>query len=231
MKILLVETSLLKLDANLLIESVRKNDGRLIIPRMKIQQANIPNKNKRVYNRRIMEREMSKLMESKRSSGSRGIIGELDHPASGGPTDGIVSLKNACLGVLDWSWRGDDVLGDVEIFKDMTPSKTGFGTPAGEILGNLILSGYTTGISSRGMGSIESSIDGDDPEIVEVQDDFELITYDGVSDPSSHNAYFKTVAESTDRSIKYESNHYTRANELIHEIICEISGVCSCNFK
>lgn len=214
------------MDRSTLLESARKNDGRLIIPNMKIQQADQPNKNKRVYGRRIIEREMARLMESKQQAGSRGIIGELDHPNTGGQTDGIISLKNACLGVIDWRWKGSDVIGDVEIFKDMTANKTGYGTPSGEILGNLILAGYTTGISSRGMGSIEQLQESDDPEIVEVQDDFELITYDGVSDPSSQNAYFRTIHESIDRSIKYQTNKYTMANELIRDIICNLSGVC-----
>lgn len=223
MKSLLIETSLIRVDRSLLIESAKKNDGRLIVRNMKIQQADAPNKNKRVYPRSIMEREMTKLMEGKKSSGSRGIIGELDHPSTGQSSDSVISLKNACLGVIDWHWNGQDVLGDVEIFKDMTSDKSGFGTPSGEILGNLILAGYTVGISSRGLGSVEMMTESDD-EIVEVQDDFELITYDGVSDPSSHNAFFKSIHESVGRN--YTSDKYTRANELIRGILCDISGVC-----
>lgn len=224
MKNLLIETALIPpVDRQMLIESAKKNDGRLIIRNMKIQQADAPNKNKRVYPRTIMEREMSKLMDGKRSSGSRGIIGELDHPSTGQSSDSVISLKNACLGVLDWHWKDSDVLGDVEIFKDMTPDKSGFGTPSGEILGNLILAGYTVGISSRGLGSVEMLSESDD-EIVEVQDDFELITYDGVSDPSSHNAFFKSIHESRNR--EYMVDRYTRANELLRGIICDMSGVC-----
>lgn len=214
MKQLLIETFPIRVEKSVLLESISKNDGRLIIPNMVIQRSDTPNKNRRVYSRRILERETGKLIENVRKAGARGIIGELDHPESN-----IVNLRNACLGVLDYRWSGNDQLGDVEILH----------TPSGRILREIIEAGYIPGISSRGLGSVKQLYESDEPDLVEVEDDFELVCWDAVSDPSTHDAYFKTVQpkfgntvnESVEQNIPYK-----KANLLMHDLICELSGVC-----
>jgi len=70
--------------------------------------------------------------------------------------------------------EGDDVYGDVELLD----------TPAGKILQSLVESGVTLGISSRGVGSTKR--DGD-RQIV--QEDFQLICWDFVSEPSTPGAF------------------------------------------
>jgi hypothetical protein len=207
---LLIETEIIKVDRTSLLESMHKNDGRVIVRNMVIQRADIPNKNRRIYSKNILDREMSRLMEGIKKTGSKGLIGELDHPDSN-----TVNLKNACLGVLDWRWKGNDLLGDVEVLN----------TPSGNILKEILLGGYVAGISSRGLGSVKQLYENDDPDLTEVQDDFELVTYDAVSDPSTHEAYFKEIREG--RKIKeIKNSKYIQANKLITQIICEISGVC-----
>ena len=213
MKGLLIDILPIKLERSQITESIGKNNGRLIIPNMVIQRADKPNKNQRVYPRSILEREMSKVMNGIKQAGSRGLIGELDHPESN-----VINLKNACNGILDYRWKGNDMLGDVEILN----------TPSGNILKEILLAGYVPGISSRGLGSVESVTDDYDSDVVEVQEDFELLTFDSVSDPSTHNAYFKEVVDRglhESRQVR-TSDKYDRANQLITEIICEISGVC-----
>jgi len=215
MKQLLIETLPIKIEPSILRESVSKNNGRMIIENMIIQRADTPNKNRRIYSRPILERETSKLIEGVRKLGNRGIIGELDHPESN-----IVNLRNACLGVMDYRWRGNDMLGDVEILH----------TPSGNILKEILLAGYVPGISSRGLGSVKQLYEADDPDLVEVEDDFELVCWDAVSDPSTHDAYFKTVQPSFKNTVhenyQRQSNPYQKANGIMQSIICDISGVC-----
>lgn len=215
MKQLLIETFPIRIEKSQLHESVRVNDGRLIIPNMIIQRANVPNKNRRCYPKHILEREATKLMESLRSAGNRGIIGELDHPESN-----VVNLRNACIGIMDIKWRGNDQLGDVEVLN----------TPSGNILKEILLAGYVPGISSRGLGSVEAAMYEGEDDVDEVQDDFELLTYDAVSDPSTHNAYFKTAKGSNSMHESYsreESEKSKKINQLLREIRCEISGICN----
>lgn len=212
MKKLLIETLYFKVERSSITESLRKN-GRLIFPNMKIQAADTPNRNERVYPKTILEREMTKVMEGVRTSGSVGLIGELDHPDSS-----VVNLRNACIGILDWRWSENNVMGDVEVLN----------TPSGNILKEILIAGYVPGISSRGMGSVKQLYENDNPGMVEVEDDFELVTYDAVSDPSTHSALFKSMTES--KKSKYhiipELDKHTKASMLIQDIICEISGVC-----
>lgn len=212
MKQVLIDTLPFRLEKNQILESISKNGGRIIVPNMLIQRADQPNRNKRIYRRSLLEREMAKVMNGVRQSGSRGLIGELDHPESN-----VINLKNACLGVLDYRWKGNDMLGDVEILN----------TPSGNILKEILTAGYVPGISSRGLGSVENLWEGEDPDVVEVQEDFELLTFDSVSDPSTHFAYFKEIREgrlTENLEITYKSKEKT--NRLISEIICELSGTC-----
>lgn len=213
MKKLLIETLAFRVEPQQLQESSNRNNGRLIVKNMKIQQADKPNKNKRVYGRNILEREAHKLFENCRKIESRGVIGELDHF-----DNSIINLKNACLGILDYRWKGNDMLGDVEILN----------TPNGSILREIISAGYVPGISSRGMGSVKELNEYD--ELVEVDDDFELVTWDAVSDPSSQNAYFKEIHEG--RQLKESYNKPARisnVDRLVQEILCEIGGTCCWN--
>jgi hypothetical protein len=213
MKQILIETLPFKVERSFISESIRKNGGKLIVPNMIIQRADTPNKNQRIYPKPILEREMTKIMEGVRSAGSAGLIGELDHPDSS-----VVNLKNACIGILDWRWNGNDVLGDVEVLN----------TPSGNILKEILMAGYVPGISSRGMGSVKQLYENDNPDMVEVEDDFEMVTFDAVSDPSTHSALFRSMNESRiRRSESYpELPKYQKASVLITDIICNLSGAC-----
>ena len=132
--------------------------------------------------------------------------GELDHPESS-----VVELKNTSHIIRDVWWNGKDVVGKVEILN----------TPSGRILKGLIEAGCTVGISSRGMGSVRQiREDG----TVAVENDFDLICWDFVSNPSTHGAFMKPVNEGVSRDSKV--NKYETANSIMRDIICEIGGYC-----
>ena len=92
-------------------------------------------------------------------------------------------------------WNGDVVEGVVEILD----------TPAGSILKSLVESSVKLGISSRGLGSTKKNSNGNDV----VQEDFQLVTFDFVSNPSTHGAFM--MAENTtldvDAERKFRINH------------------------
>lgn len=126
----------------------------------------------------------------------------------------VVNLKNACLGVLDYRWKGNDMLGDVEILN----------TPNGKILREIYEAGYVPGISSRGMGSVSELTE--DDGVVEVEDDFNLLCWDAVSDPSSHNAYFKEIREGKQLKESVSKYPQKKIDNLMQTIICSLSGNC-----
>jgi len=161
-------------------ESIKNNDGRLIVKGV-LQRAEAKNQNGRVYPRDTLVREAKKYAETQIKE--RRALGELDHPDSS-----VVNLNNVSHNVLEMHWKGDDLEGTVEVL----------GTPAGNILKELFKSGIKLGISSRGLGSVKEISEGDDKEdTVQVQPDFELIAFDFVSNPSTHGAFLSPQNEGT----------------------------------
>ena len=132
-----------------------------------MQKADTPNGNGRVYPQKVLHREVQnyqKLVKERRA------LGELDHPE-----DSVINLKNASHMVTDIWWDGQSVMGKVKVLN----------TPSGRILQDLVSSGVTLGISSRGLGSVHESSTG----AAVVEEDFQLICFDFVSEPSTPGAY------------------------------------------
>lgn len=186
-----------------LFESIKTNDNKFIV-KGPIHRADSLNQNRRNYPRPILEREAKRYSEI--NIAQRRALGELDHPESS-----VVNLKNVSHNILSLEWKGDELWGTIEILN----------TPAGNILKELFKSGITVGISSRGMGSVKQLSESDDA--VEVQDDFELLCWDFVSDPSVQGAFLKPITEG---KINNKKDKFSEFDNIIHEIICEMTGVC-----
>lgn len=207
MKQLLIEhVSTIQVPKSSLVESIQKNDGKLILRNVLLQRADTPNANKRVYPKRVLERELNKYSSKIQE---RRAYGECDHS-----NENIVNLKNVCQAIIDANWIGNEIRGDVQILN----------TPAGNIIKEILLAGFRVGQSSRGLGSVEP-LNEEDDEIVEVQDDFELVTLaDAVSDESTHGA--NMIVGENKLLIPNVNSKYSKANTLMREIMCELSGVC-----
>lgn len=195
-KQILVDYIPFRLSKEMIAESIKNNNGRLIVSGV-LQRADSANQNNRVYPRPILEREVKKFIESKVKQNR--ALGELDHPDSS-----VVNLANVSHNILEVKWAGDDVVGKVEVLN----------TPAGNILKALFEAGVTLGISSRGMGSVKQISE----DKVEVQEDFDLVAWDFVSDPSTHGAFLRPVNESLLKNIVH-TNPYEKINKIITDII------------
>jgi hypothetical protein len=138
-------------------------------------QANIQNRNGRVYPMEILEREVARYHQSYVSQ-SR-ALGELGHPD--GPT---LNLDKVSHLIKELYRDGNNFIGKAEILD----------TPNGKIVKNLMDAGVKLGVSSRGMGSLKENGNG----IQEVQDDFYLATAaDIVADPSAPSAFVQGIME------------------------------------
>ena len=177
-------------------ESVEKQ-GKLVIEGL-MQVAGDTNGNGRIYPRQILEREVNKLKKTTIAQGN--AFGELDHPDSP-----VVSLKNASHVITDLWWEGNNLMGRVEILN----------TPFGNIAAEIIKAGYTIGISSRGTGSVTETEDGQ----VIVNGDFDLVTWDLVSNPSVQKAFMKPVGNLNEGLLVKQSSHYTRLNSILDDIL------------
>jgi len=159
-----------------------------------MQKCDELNGNGRVYPRTVLEREVDnykKIVEDRRA------LGELDHPE-----DSVINLKNASHLVTDVWWDGGSVMGKVQVLN----------TPAGQVLKSLCESGVKLGISSRGLGSVTEN---QGKSIVE--DDFQLICFDFVSEPSTPGAYMMT--ENAQKSLDKIFTKGDRINRALNEVL------------
>lgn len=161
---------------NYVTEANEKGGGKSCYIEGVFMQGNVKNKNGRVYETSILERECKRYTEShiipKRA------LGELGHPA--GPT---INLERVSHMITRLERTGDDFAGRAKILD----------TPYGNIVKNLIVAGAGVGVSTRGMGSVKD-VDG----TIHVQPDFHLATVDIVADPSAPSAFVEGIMEGKD---------------------------------
>ena len=169
-------------------------DGGMILSGI-MQKADAVNGNGRIYPHKVLMKEVenyNKLVNDRRA------LGELDHPE-----DSVINLKNASHLVTEIWWKDKDVMGKVKVLD----------TPSGKVLQELVKSGVSLGISSRGMGSVR-----EDQNQTIVEDDFQLICFDFVSEPSTPGAFMMKEARD------YQNKVFTKAdriNRLLNEVLNE----------
>lgn len=177
-------------------ESKRLNGGKIVLKGI-LQKANTLNQNGRIYPLPILEREVrnyQKFIKENRA------LGECDHPDSS-----VVELKNASHIVREAHIDKDVCYGVVELLE----------TPSGKILQSLVESGVTLGISSRGVGSTRREGDYD-----VVQDDFQLICWDFVAEPSTPGAFMMKEGREVHRNdLKRQFNKSDRVDRILNDII------------
>jgi hypothetical protein len=203
MKNLLVDYIPFELSAEQINESLKENNGKLVVKGV-LQRANAKNQNGRVYPMEILQREAKNYSEN--FIVQKRALGELDHPDSS-----VVNLQNVSHNITEMHFEGENLLGTVEILT----------TPSGNILRELFKNGIKLGISSRGMGSVETVQEADGQQAVKVGDDFELIAFDFVSNPSTHGAFMYPLQENVDKSQTQgrTCGQYCKAEDLINKII------------
>jgi hypothetical protein len=202
-KSLLIDYTEFKVTPQMITESEKANDGRVIVSGV-LQRANAMNQNGRVYPKDILAREVANYVKVQVAENR--ALGELDHPESS-----IVNLQNVSHNIRKVWWRGDDVMGEVEVL----------GTPSGNILKELLRAGIKLGISSRGLGSVKELGEG----TVAVEDDFELVCWDFVSNPSTHGAFMRP--DQVNESVSKKVNKYSKVENIINQMLCDITCKCS----
>jgi hypothetical protein len=174
--------------AEMISESKDTHEGKILLKGV-LQRCNTLNQNGRIYPKSVLQREVTnyqKFIQENRA------LGECDHPDSS-----VVELKNVSHIVRSASMDGDNVTGVIEILN----------TPSGNILKSLIEAGVTLGISSRGVGSTRS-----EGSTQVVQDDFQLICFDMVSEPSTPGAFM--LREGKDISNDDLDRHFNNSDKI-----------------
>lgn len=193
-KKLLVEYSPLDMNE---VEVALGGDPEVVRVKALLQQANGTNQNGRVYPKEVLMREVNKYIRE--FVQQRRALGELDHPEST-----VISVKNVSHNIVEMHWEGDQLVGTLEILP----------TPMGNVVKNLLKNRIQLGVSSRGVGSVKEISEG----VVEVEDDFQLLGWDIVSNPSVPGAFLHEGVMDALKVAKQD-----RINELVRTFFEDIA--------
>ncbi len=202
-KKLLMECITFQADERMLRESANHPNQPFTVQGV-LQRKGKKNQNGRIYPDEVLIREANKYAST--FIADRRAMGELDHPESS-----VVNLKNVSHMVTEMHWQGDDLVGTVEVLT----------TPNGNILRELFRNGVKLGISSRGLGTLKKISENS----AIVGDDFELIAFDFVSNPSTQGAFMApTGAIPLAEGIVQNpvTHRWERTDDIIRNILCEI---------
>ena len=156
------------------ITEAKENGGKSYKIKGIFLQADIKNRNGRVYPMEVLEKEVGRY--NKKFINEKRAYGELGHPD--GPT---VNLERVSHMVTELYPDGKNFIGEAKIME----------TPMGKIVKSLMNEGGKLGVSSRGMGSLDQKNGAN-----YVRDDFYLATAaDIVADPSAPNAFVEGIME------------------------------------
>ena len=183
-------------------EAIGDRSSKLIVSGI-LQRANKFNQNFRRYPLDVLKEQAA--VYKRTFIAENRAMGELDHPETN-----VVELKHVSHNVLDLWWEGENLMGKLEILN----------TPYGNIAKEILKSGIRLGISSRGMGSVQELGEGK----VEVQDDFEFVCWDLVSNPSTQGAFVGVQLKEGKASVNRNSTivvppQYAKTYSIIDDII------------
>jgi len=175
-------------------EKRRVAEGSLCILSGVMQMSETQNGNGRIYPHAILEREVTNYMTMVEE---RRALGELDHPDTS-----VINLANASHLVTKIWMEDNKCMGKIEVLN----------TPSGKVLQELVNAGCKLGISSRGMGSVSES-----NGVTMVEDDFQLICFDMVSDPSTPGAFMMTEAKDLSNTLTKEDTVRKQIDNFLYK--------------
>ena len=146
------------------------------------QKYGIENANGRIYPEDVLKREVTKYLEKIRE---RRALGELNHPS-----ESVIDLSRVGINIVDFHWEGHTLIGKLEVITSPGFRKYGIISCQGDQIANLLLQGYKIGVSSRGLGTVTNKMG-----VLYVADDYEIVCWDVVSDPSTPGAWISTKGE------------------------------------
>lgn len=165
-------------EVNTIKQSIQKNNGKLFLTG-RIQWADHLNGNQRYYPKHILQRQIKKYQQKIKNNMA---YGECDHPSND-----IVSLSNVAFIMKQIHWSGDEVIGTIMLTSNSV----------GRDMQALVQDGCTLSISSRGLGSLKRTDKGD-----QVQDDFQIVSWDLVVQPSTPGASFVNQNKSIQKKLQ-----------------------------
>lgn len=176
-----------------------------------LQKFDTKNANGRIYPESVLKREVEKYQKM---VSEKMALGELNHPA-----ESTIDLGRISHNIVEMHWEGKTLVGKIELNVTEGFRKYGIVSTCGDHAAQLLLMGFRIGVSSRGVGSVEQRLGQ-----YYVGDDFELISVDIVSSPSTPGAY---IGNPEYLQQYVENNEANKLKPSINEKISKIKQVLS----
>ncbi len=175
------------------------------------QKFGIKNANGRIYPEAILKREVEKYINERVRV--RASVGALDHPESS-----TLSGHDVSHVITNLQWQGHTLIGEMELHLSPGYRRYGIASTSGDLAANMVLDNILIGVSSRGIGSVDERFG-----VLEVGDDFELIGWDIVLEPSTPNAY---IGRNLQDLMQYVESNETREDKpMVNEKIDRINKI------
>ena len=167
------------------------------------QKFGIENANGRIYPEHILKREVEKyqkLIQERRA------IGELNHPS-----ESVIDLSRVAMNIIELHWEGHTLVGQLEILVSEAFRRYGLICCQADMAAHLLLRNIKIGVSSRGLGTVTQKMG-----VLYVADDYEIVCWDIVSEPSTPNAWISDSYEQIKQYVEVKNN---TSNDLLFEKI------------
>ena len=169
-------------DNKKLFEDINSNTGddfhcpRHFIVSAVFQKYGVENANGRIYPEHVLKKEVERYMTKINESRA---IGELNHPS-----ESVIDLSRVAMNIIELHWEGRTLVGKLELLTSPGFRKYGIISNQADQAANLLLSGIKIGVSSRGLGTVTNKMG-----VLYVSDDYEIVCWDIVGDPSTPQAW------------------------------------------
>ena len=140
------------------------------------QKYGVENANGRIYPEHVLKIEVERYIAK---INERRAIGELNHPS-----ESVIDLSRVAMNIIELHWEGRTLVGKLELLTSPGFRKYGIISNQADQTANLLLSGIKIGVSSRGLGTVTNKMG-----VLYVSDDYEIVCWDIVSDPSTPQAW------------------------------------------
>lgn len=168
------------------------------------QKYDVKNANGRVYPEKTLKKQVEVYQQK---IAEHRAYGELNHPS-----ESTIDLGRVSHNIIELHWEGRTLVGKLELNLSRGFIKEGIVSTMGDMTATLLLNGYKIGVSSRGVGSVENKLG-----TYMVGNDFELICWDIVSDPSTPGAYIGKKEE-LQQYVESTENKKSKINEKVNKI-------------
>ena len=124
------------------------------------------------------------------------------------PSESTIDLSRVAINIIDLRWEGRTLVGELEVLTSPGFRKHGIISCEGDQVANLLLSGIKIGVSSRGLGSVTNKMG-----VLYVDDDYEIVCWDVVSDPSTPGAWISDSYENLQPYLESKESEKARLFE------------------